>query len=99
MVRIVFSQRRLDKPGATVVYCAPMTTYDFPAPPAVRQPGLDKKRKGLVALLAFLLALTLLIALVAIGGYVYLRNSRSTQWSWQDPPAAVDPAACGLIWG
>lgn len=53
---------------------------------------MDKKRKGLVALLAFLLALTLLIALVAIGGYVYLRNSRSTQWSWQDPPAAVDPA-------
>jgi hypothetical protein len=69
-----------------------MTTYDFPAPPAVRQPGLDKKRKGLVALLAFLLALTLLIALLAIGGYFYLRNNRSTQWSWQDPQAAVDSA-------
>jgi hypothetical protein len=69
-----------------------MTTYDFPAPPAVRQPGLDKKRKGLVALLAFLLALTLLIALLAIGGYFYLRNNRSTQWSWQDPQSAVDSA-------
>lgn len=69
-----------------------MTSYHFPAPPAVRQPGLDKKRKGLVALLAFLLALTLLIALLAIGGYFYLRNNRSTQWSWQDPQSAVDSA-------
>jgi hypothetical protein len=38
------------------------------------------------------LALTLLVGLAAIGGYFYLRNNRSVQWTWQDPLAAVDPS-------
>ncbi len=67
-----------------------MTTHDFSAPVAAGQPRPDKRRKGLVALLAFLLAVTLLIGLIAIGSYFYLRNNRSTQWSWQDPQSAVD---------
>ncbi len=67
-----------------------MATYDFPTPAAASQPRLDKRRKGLVVLLAALLVLTLLIGLAAIGGYFYLRNNRSLQWTWQDPLAAVD---------
>lgn len=69
-----------------------MTTHDFSASAAATRPRMDKRRKGLVALLAFLLAATLLIGLVAIGGYFYLRNNRSAQWSWQDPQSAVDPS-------
>lgn len=68
-----------------------MTTHHFPAPAAAGQPRLDKRRRGLVALLATLLVFTLLIGLVAIGGYFYLRNNRSAQWSWQDPQTAIDP--------
>ena len=48
--------------------------------------------RGLILLLTALLALTLLIGLVAIGGYFYLRNNRSVQWTWQDPQTAVDAA-------
>jgi hypothetical protein len=54
---------------------------------------VDRRRKGVVILLAALLALTLLIGLAAIGGYLYLRNSRSTQWSWQDPQTAVNTSS------
>lgn len=69
-----------------------MALHDFTAPAAASQPRLDKRRKGLVALLTALLLLTLLIGLAAIGGYFYLRNNRSVQWSWQDPLSVVDPA-------
>ncbi|HSN76084.1 MAG TPA: hypothetical protein VL334_13490, partial [Anaerolineae bacterium] len=67
-----------------------MTNHDFIAPAAANQPRLDKRRKRLVALLAALLALALMVGLAAIGGYFYLRNNRSVQWTWQDPLAAVD---------
>ncbi len=69
-----------------------MTTHDFTAPAAASQPSLDRRRKGLVALLAVLLLLTLLVGLAAISGYFYLRNNRSVEWTWQDPLAAVDPS-------
>jgi hypothetical protein len=67
-----------------------MATYDFTGPAPAGQPRLDKRRKGLVMLLAAMLVLTLLVGLAAVGGYVYLRNNRSVQWTWQDPLAAVD---------
>lgn len=67
-----------------------MTSYDFTASAAAGKPRLDRRRKGLIVLLTALLALTLLIGLLAIGGYFYLRNSRSAQWTWQDPLTAVD---------
>lgn len=68
-----------------------MTTYDFTAA-ATGQPRLHKRHRGLILLLIALLVLTLLIGLAAIGGYFYLRNNRSIQWTWQDPLAAVDAA-------
>ncbi len=70
-----------------------MTTRDIPAPIATSRPRFDKRRKGLMILLVALLALTLLIGLAAIGGYFYVRNSRSTQWSWQDPQTAVNASS------
>ncbi len=69
-----------------------MATHDFTAPAAAGQLRLERRRKGLLALLAALLVLMLLVGLAAIGGYFYLRNSRSVQWTWQDPLAAVDPS-------
>lgn len=67
-----------------------MATYDFTRPAPAGKPRLDKRRKGLVVLLAALLVLTLLVGLTAVGGYVYLRNNRTVQWTWQDPLTAVD---------
>lgn len=69
-----------------------MTSYDFTSSNAANQSRLDRRRRGLVVLLTALLALTLLIGLVAIGGYFYLRSNRSVQWTWQDPLTAVDSA-------
>lgn len=68
-----------------------MTTPDLAAPLA-KSSGLNNRRKGLIVLLAALLVLTLVLGLAAIGGYFYLRNNRSAQWSWQDPLAAIDSA-------
>lgn len=66
-----------------------MTTPDLAAPLA--EPSrLGARRKGLIVLLAALLVATLVLGLVAIGGYFYLRDNRSAQWSWQDPLAAID---------
>lgn len=69
-----------------------MTTQNItaPTPAASSQPRPARRRKGLVIVLSVLLVFTLAIGLAAIGGYLYLRNSRSTQWSWQDPLTAVD---------
>lgn len=69
-----------------------MQNSSDPAPAALRQPQSGPRRKGLIVLLAALLALTLVIGLAAIGGYFYLRNNRSAQWTWQDPLTAVDGA-------
>jgi len=69
-----------------------MTSYDFTSSNVANQSRLDRRRRGLVVLLTALLALTLLIGLVAIGGYFYLRSNRSVQWTWQDPLTAVDSA-------
>ncbi len=68
-----------------------MATREFPASAAASQPR-SRKRRGLVIVLALLLVLALVVGLTAIGGYFFLRNSRSAQWSWQDPLAAVDSA-------
>jgi hypothetical protein len=67
-----------------------MTTHDLAAPAATGQPHTAKRRTGLALVLAVLLVFTLVVGLAAIGGYFYLRNSRSVQWTWQDPQAAVD---------
>lgn len=93
--------RRLDKPKARW-YTAPqcetilpskdvrsMTTPDLVAPLA-KPSSLGARRKGLIVLLAVLLVVTLALGLVAIGGYFYLRDNRSAQWSWQDPLPAID---------
>jgi len=68
-----------------------MTTPDLAAPSA-RPSRLNNKRKGLVVLLVALLVLTLTLGLAAIGGYFFLRNNRSAQWTWQDPLTAIDSA-------
>jgi hypothetical protein len=67
-----------------------MATYDFTGPATAGHPRLDKRRKRLVVLLAAMLVLTLLVGLTAVGGYIYLRNDRSVQWTWQDPLTGVD---------
>lgn len=67
-----------------------MQNFSDPASAASSQPQPARRRKGLVILLAALLVLTLMIGLAAIGGYFYLRNNRSVQWTWQDPLTAVD---------
>ncbi len=60
------------------------------AQPNAADPDATQKRNWLLPALVIALVITLLVSLIAIGGYFLLKDRSAGQSGWQDPLAAID---------